>query len=259
MISVRLDVSEPASDNWGEFEVRKTYSVTRGGKSAGVFGYIIQTVDKRTTVEVNGKSLTTSAEISTFTSGNVLNATETYSEVFPILNGTTCYGAVTEDRAECIDDQFQNGALLRYVEYKRKRKGKPTVTEWAADDEPPTRGTITMVGFNRFVETDEATARGIAVSIGEDNPVGAGAGPGTITLTGVEWSLSKDTPANGLPYSADYRVSEHQSHATHRVTVTWGVDGATSVESTVDPQSGGRRRKTYRTKKFRTQTRKRRQ
>jgi hypothetical protein len=261
MTTVRLNVDEPVFDNWGEFEVRKTYNVSRGGKTEGVFGYVIQTVDKRTEATAGGKEYKTSAEISKFTTGQVLNASESYSEIFPILNGTTCYGEVTQDRGQCLDDQFQNGAILRYVEYKRKRKGRPPVSEWGADDDPPSKGKITMVGFNRFVETDEATARMIANAIVEDNPVGpvgAGAGPGTLNLSGVQWSLSEDTPANGLPYNKEYRVPEQQSQATHRVTVTWGIDGVTTVASVVDPQSGGRR-KTYRKKKLRNQTRKRRQ
>jgi hypothetical protein len=252
-IGVVLEVDEPVTNNWGEFEVRKTYRVTRGGKTAGVFGYIIQTVDKRTDILVEGKPLTTSEDISKFTSGQVLNATQRYSELFPILNGTTCYGEETEDRTNCIDDQFQNGPLLRYVEYKRKRKGGPPVVEWEADDEPPTQGTITMVGFNRFVETSEPVARGLADAI-----VAGGAGAGGLTLSGVVWSLSPDTPANGLPFNAEYQVLEQQSQATHRVKVTWGLDGNTDVVSSVDAQ-GGRRKKTHRKKKLRTQTRRRRQ
>jgi hypothetical protein len=70
--------------------------------------------------------------------------------------------------------------------------------------------------------------------------------------------LSPETPANGLPYNKDYRVPEQQSQGTHRVTVTWGIDGITTVVSVVDPQSGAQR-KTYRKKKLKNQTRKRRQ
>jgi hypothetical protein len=237
--NIVLLVRDPMFDNWGEFGVRKTYRVSRGRNTKGVFGYIIQTVQKNTQFSTGEQEYRTSEEIAKFTNRNVLNATGIYSEVFPILNGTTCYGEETEDRGECMDDQFQNGALLRYEEEDGT---------FYANDDPPTKGTITMIGYNQFFPTDEETVREI---------VRTTLSRGTMKLQGITWTADLNTPARGLLYNSDFRIGHRASEATHMVNVSWETDGKTNVKSEVATRGG--RRRTYRKKKLRNQTRKRRQ
>lgn len=248
-----IDLSAPKIDNWGEFEIRKTYRVV-----PPMFGYVIQTVER--TIDASAgrlprarhpqRPLTTSEEVEDFTNEQVKNASGIYSEVFPIINGTTCFGELTADRANCLDDQFAGGAILRYELSSpppKRRRGAPEPPEWAPDDDPPSRGVIRMVGKNQFFPSDEATARAIVRAIQLE-----GASPPLI-LQGVEWSLNPETPANGLPYNADYRVLDSQ--ATHNVVVTWTDAGVTTVNSNVVRRAGGRR-ETHRRKKLRKYTRK---
>lgn len=228
MYKIDLIVDPPFNDNWGEFAVRKTYRVSAGGTPKGVFGYVIQKVEKVTRFEAAGRTYTTSAEVSEFTSNNVNYATESYYEVFPILNGTTCLGRPMRDRGNCIDDQFQNGALLRYEEDDG---------EQIPDDEPPTTGTIRMVGTNVFVPTTGDVAKSIYDAIMNREA--------SIVVGDIEWSLAENTPANGLPYREDFELPS-QEHVIHTVDVAWTIEGVTTVTSEVSNTTGGRRRRSTR-------------
>lgn len=241
MAAPRLDIklNRPKPVKWGQFDVRKEYRLPKG-----TFGYVIQTVERSIDAQVvGGRRLTTSADVEDFTSRQVQHASGIYSEIFPILNGIGCYGPATYDRRNCIDDQFSGGAILRYEE----DGGEPST--WYADDEPPTHGNIRMIGRNRFFPSTPAIAQNIARAIRAKDDTRV------LVLQGVEWTLSRATPAAGLPYNADYRVLPDDDEATHNVEVTWTADGVTTVTSNIVRKGGGRR-ETRRRKKLRKYTRK---
>jgi hypothetical protein len=217
MYRLELIVDPPETDNWGDFQLRKTFRVTKNNETTGVFGYVVQKIEKTTRVDVEGKTLTRTTEIQEFTSSQVLYATHNYYEVFPILNGNPCDGEPQEDRGNCIDDQFQNGPLLRYLPRKTRRG-----VIYEADDEPPTEGSIRMVGTNVFIPTDEATARSIYTAIQT--------GQTSIRLQDTEWTLSPETPANGLPYRDEFTLPKGPK-TIHNVTVTWNNQGNTQITS----------------------------
>lgn len=228
MYKLELLVDPPETDNWGDFQLRKTYRVSKNNQTAGVFGYVVQKIEKQTSVTVEGKTLTRSTEIQEFTTGQVLHATHNYYEVFPIIQGIPCDGQPKADRRNCVDDQFQNGAMLRYVP-RKTRKG----VVYDADDEPPTQGTITMVGTNVFFPTDEATARNIYSGI--QTPKSQ-----SINIDGTEWSLSTETPANGLPYRDEFELPAG-AKMIHTVKVSWDIQGNTQVDSSVSQVGGSSR------------------
>lgn len=261
MYKLELIVDDPVTDNWGDFQLRKSYKVTTDtGNPIGVFGYIVQSIDKRTTVTVGDQPtpLTTSAEISKFTSQQVNNASDSYFELFPILNGISCEGDPDLDRGNCVDDQFQNGAILQYEKVVQKRRGKEPLIEYYADDEPPTSGTITMKGISVFVPTSEAVARSLYAQIQS----GTG-GVWKASETDPEWDLSPATPANGLPFRKSFQMPAGPK-VVHSVLVKWDAStgGTTTVTSTVEQQAGRRRltrgraaSKSYRKQRTGTSTR----
>lgn len=215
---------------WGDFTVNKTFSVANGKTQAGIFGVIVQTVSKTTEVtvheETGPRTLTTTDEIAKFTSNQVTHATHSYSELFAILDGKSKES-----------DNFQNGALLRYEK-------DPETGEVYADDEPPTSGTIKMVGTFAFVETTEELAREIQAKTEKQS--------GSIKFLDCSWSFEATTPANGLGYTTD-PVTLVRPH-THTVTVTWVQDGGkTTVKSDITPPAatGGTRRRKRRARKTR--------
>jgi hypothetical protein len=220
MLSIVVSPAQVA-EPWGGFVVQKSFSPPPGELS----GVIVQTVTKTTRVTVHEtppRVLTTSREIAEFTSNQVQYATHTYSELFPVVNG------------EVVErDNFQNGAVLRYEKEKRK---------WYADDEPPTSGTITMVGTLGFVRLAPSEAKALQAMTDAQ----AGTWPG---LNAV-WSFAPTTPANGLGYTESR--PEFPAQVRHTVTVTWEKDGSPStVNSTVTEVRGGRRRQTRRARKSR--------
>lgn len=230
MSKIELIVDTPEIDNWGQFGLRKTFQVTPPAN-----GYIIQEVVKKTTATTSdGKTYSTTTEINDLTNGNVLNASDTYYELFPIIQGTTCKGVPKRDRSNCIDDQFQNGAILRYV---------PDDKEWVADDEPATMGTITMIGTNVFIETSKEEAEALYDMINENKG-------GTFKdKTGNTWNLSPRTPANGLPYATSLipvfsTLTKNKPIVVHNVVVRWKATGATTVTSSQSLVGGRRRRLT---------------
>lgn len=238
-LSIQL-TKPPEKHDWGEFEVEKTFTVVSNVPNEPVFGYVVQKVEKVTNVTVHTLKgdiqYSTSQDIQKFTENQVNYATHTYYEVFPILNGITCYGKPDEERNNCIDDRFQNGALLRY-EYDEVEK------EYYADNEPPTSGTIQMIGTCVFIPTDETIAKRIYSSILNQSQ-------STIKIGNVQWSLSENTPANGLPYSEFYEFPKGVKQLIHRVGVMWNKEGKTIMKSEIK-MVGGKRKKTYRRKKSR--------
>jgi hypothetical protein len=253
MIMITIKLEKPRSGNWGEFEVRKTYSVVNSDKTPA-HGYIIQKVAKKTEVKTeDGKKYTTTTEITELTSGNVANASDTYYEIFPIINGTTCRtDEAAADRSNCIDDQFQNGAIARYT-FESDVPGEPPT--WGVDDDPPTSGKIKMVGVNVFIPLKQEEAEALYDTIDANKG-------GSVEYNGVTWNLSKRTPANTLPFTASFplfsSVVKGRSIAIHTVNVKWGYDGITTVSSKVQQQSAGRRRKTIRARAASKSYRKRR-
>jgi hypothetical protein len=227
-MKVTLDASGVTVDNWGQFAVRKKYKFP-----AGTYGYVIQTVERSIDAQVvEGPRLTTTEDVENFTTGKVKYASGTYSEIFPILDGVGVY-----------DDLFSGGAILQYNRDRRTRT-------WYADDEPPTYGTIRMVGTNRFFPTDKETAESIVSDIQARDD------SRTRTFQDVVWTLNRKTPAAGLPYNSDYRVLPGDSEATHEFEIRWtSHGGATTVTSNVIRMRGARR-KTRGRKKLRKYTRK---
>jgi hypothetical protein len=215
---------------WGDFVLRKSYSVTLRGTKRGVFGYIIQYVVKTTDAEMRDppKKFTTTKDIETLTSNNVRYATHSYYELFPILNGVGSE-----------DDEFANGAILTYL------PADDTHPDPEADDDPPTKGIISMIGTSVFVPTPSAVARSIAKAI-ESPPNSL-----VVRVGGLDWSLDTTYPAAGLPYRTDFMMPSGNK-LVHTVIVKWDYDGATDVSSMLDtlvdapasvPVGGSRRTK----------------
>lgn len=227
---IGADVSPAEINPWGDFALRKRYSVTVRGNKRGVFGYIIQHVVKTTDAETRDppKKFTTTKDIETLTSNNVRYATHSYYELFPIINGVGSE-----------DDEFANGAILTYL------PADDTHPDPEADDNPPTKGTISMIGTSVFVPTPLAVARSIARAI-ESPPKSL-----IVKVGDLEWSLDKTSPAAGLPYRTDFTMPSGNK-LVHTVIVKWDYDGATDVSSMLDtlvdspasvPVGGSRRTK----------------
>lgn len=227
----QLDITlgPPVVNNWGQFAARKGYRLPKG-----TYGYVIQTVERSIDAQVvDGPHLTTSADVEDFTSGKVKYASGTYSEIFPILDGDGAY-----------DDLFSGGAILRYKRDRRVR------SKWYADDEPPTHGTIRMIGTNQFFPTDKDTAQLIVDDIRAKDD------SRTREFQGVVWALNRKTPAAGLPYNSDYRVNLDGSEVIHEFEIRWTSHGGTTTVTSNVVRKGGGRRETRRRKKLRKYTRK---
>ena len=214
---IRFDVADPEARYFGDFSVYKEITVEENGTQKGVVGVVIQSVARQTratTTETPPRVLTTTAQIAEFTSNQVLYASDSYSELFPIVDGQCKYA-----------DRFQGGAIASYTTPKR---GKPYVD---ADPAIETSGTISIVGTCEFIKTDMSVIEAMSAAAKKK---------GTIEFQGVSWSFSPNTPANGLGYSTAYTVESGPKHSVH---VTWDpkVDEALSkVTSTV--LRGGRRK-----------------
>lgn len=213
---------------WGDFTLIKQYTVRdASGNTDGVFGYVVQHVQRKTVVLVDrgrmpAQRLTTTEEINTFTLGNVGYATHSYYEIFPIYNGVGTEG-----------DQFQSGALLTYYPPDDKHP------EAEPNDEPPTTGMINIIGVNVFIPTDEPTARFLRDAIEKNSPP-------EITVDGVTWTLNQATPAAGLPYTTDFAMPPGP-RLVHAVTVKWNVKGKTTIQSEIQrAHRGGRTRRALR-------------
>lgn len=158
-------------NNWGDFVVYKDFTVKHDTlRASDIHGYVIQKITK--TSKVYAKDFSNNIElvsnINSFTDNYVKYMNDSYYEVFYILNGMSIDG-----------DQFQNGPILHYID------GYP-------DDEFPTAGIIHMSGSSVFIpDTKEAIEK--CINSTSKN----------ITILGLKWSTSENTPANGLPYRKD--------------------------------------------------------
>jgi hypothetical protein len=252
-IMITIKLGRPVPVKWGEFEVRKTYLV-KNEDGTGANGYIIQKVAKTTRAETrDGKTYTSTTDISDLTRGNVLNASDTYYEIFPIINGTTCRNfPPAADRSNCIDDQFQNGGITRYT-FESDEEGAPKT--WGVDDDPATSGSVDMVGTNVFVPLSKEEAESLYDKIEANKG-------GSVVYNGITWNLSKRTPANGLPFTASFplfsSLMKGKRVVIHRVNVSWDFTGRTNVTSGVEEKTGGRRRRTIRARAASRSYRKRR-
>lgn len=214
----------------GQFTLIRPF-VLRGPKTNG---FIIQLIERQTTVAVHRAGgiqiLRSSNEVSSFTSGNVLNASDNYYEIFLVENGRVL------DR-----DQFQGGQVLRYV-------------ATGPDSDPPTSGEIIIRGTSVFVPAGIEDMK---------RAMGAAEGVATRSMTRVKalgwsWDAFSGTPANGLPYlPGDAALSLDKLSASNTLVrvcrVKWTADGHTALSESTDPPSpkvyvttGGRRRKSSR-------------
>jgi len=209
---------------WGQFTLIRPFVVERiaeGEAREGINGFIVQLIERRAAVTVHdakGKRyLKTSEEISTFTSGNVQNASDSYYELFVVENG------VVLDR-----DQFQGGAVLRYVGIY-------------ADDNPPTSGEITIVGTSFFVRSNPAKVAEVKTAMERAEAAGATRSATKFRALGEKWDTFLGKPANGLPFLKE-SVSDILELAASNVlkrtcTVKWDNKGKTRLEEISVPPS----------------------
>ena len=223
---------------YGQFTLIRPFVLTG---PADANGFIVQRIDRTINVTVHKKqpkTLTTTEEVSSFTSGNVKNAADSYYELFVVKDGDIL------DR-----DQFQSGQVLRYV------PGGP-------DDNPPTSGTITITGTSVFhLATPEVVAKA-AEKIDQAEKVSTRRQTEFEAL-GETWNTFQGTPANGLPYlkkpkieGKDLLAGAASNRLIHKTTVTWKNDNNPSTMT--DTTSVGGRRKTIRARAASKSYRKRR-
>lgn len=197
---------------WGEYVVHKKFTVenitnNRNNRQAGVNGFVVQVVDKRTNAYAlcNDNKIRQINNIEEFTSDRVKYMNESYIELFPIIDGNCDYG-----------DNFQNGAILTY--YKDGRK-------FYTDDNPPTSGNIEQIGRIFFIPiTDIAHITDVNANIDRKSRKKYD----YITIFGLQWNISTLTPANGLPYipydevilTGLYHLSQSRV-LRHNVSASW--------------------------------------
>jgi hypothetical protein len=213
-----LTMGPPETANvgrWGEFTLIRPFVV--GGEEAN--GFIVQRIERTATVTVHddGRVLKTSGEISSFTGGNVANTVDTYYELFVVENG------------EALDrDQFQSGAVLHYDE------------AGFADDDPPTSGTLKIVGTSVFVSAPAADIARAKDAMERAESAGATRASTRVKALGVDWDAFKETPANGLLYAknAATALGLGESNQLKRTcAITWGEDGKSRLVETTVPAS----------------------
>lgn len=182
MYNIILSNIEENSGLWGEFTVYKEFTVknnTNKTNSKKPNGFLVQVIKKITTANVlcDKNIIKRIEDIDKFTNNKVKYMNHSYIELFPIINGECEYG-----------DNFQNGGILQY--YKSKNK-------YYTNDNPPTYGFIEQVGTNFFIPYEDTYfINNVITTIDKNNnkkyiP---------INIFGLEWNVSKHTPANGLPY-----------------------------------------------------------
>lgn len=218
-----------AANPWGDFQLIRPF-VLKGPKTSG---FIVQLIERTATVIVHRakpEELTTSEKISSFTSRNVQNAVGSYYEIFMVKDGKVL------DR-----DQFQGGQILEYP------RGSP-------DDRTKTEGTIRIIGTSVFIPGDIA---GVEAASEASERV-ATRSMTRVNLLGQTWDTFADTPANGLPFlsgavALPLKDLARSNTLVRTCTVSWGVDGQTTLTETTVPKStpvkvvsatGGRRRST---------------
>lgn len=215
---------------WGDFQLIRPF-VLRGPPTDG---FIIQQINRKIDVLVDNAAkdrLTTTAQISSFTSRNVENAADSYYELFIVEGG------VVLDR-----DQFQGGQVLRYV-------------ATGADDRIKTSGTIEITGTSVFVPGDISEAKA-AMHATERVATRRAT---RFTALGHTWDAFIGGPANGLPFlTIDAKLPLEKMAVSNvlirKCTITWTVDGRTVMNEVTNPMSpfptvrtGGRRSTRVRT------------
>ena len=194
----------------GEFVVHKEFKVKSKSNpnNTEVFGYVIQKVEKKTVAYTIKDGIETLIpDISEFTSGYVKYMNDSYYELFFIIDGESIDG-----------DNFQNGAILEYTYNESNNSYGP-------DDRTDTKGTIEIKGTSWFVEANKNDVTNnynlVSNKMNIENDIE------TITILGLEWSLNKDTPANGLPYIKTIKPSkisiipQNSNKLEHNVIVNW--------------------------------------
>jgi hypothetical protein len=217
-------------DNWGQFTLIRPFVLERtaaGEAREGINGFIVQLIERETNVTVHEdkpRFLKTSEDISTFTGGNIQNASDSYYELFVVENG------VVLDR-----DQFQSGPVLRYVGIY-------------ANDDPPTSGSITIAGTSVFVRSNPVKVAEVKTAMERAEAAGATRASTRFRALGEKWDTFAGTPANGLPYLdetvADLLALAASNVLKRRCTVKWTRDGKTALEEITDPKSVLVRRRT---------------
>jgi len=239
---IRLE-EEPTIENGdnGNFAVIKGYNVARN--SGPVNGIIIQCVQKTSYVfDASGKKYDTTPSIEELTSGVVKYSNDSYFEIFYL-----------DDNGSSVDlDSFANNSLTKY---EKIRRDLIPYTYEIGDPEYEmfkTKGEINVIGTNCFISKDNSNYS---------------------KITGLPWSKSKKTPANGLrflPFSKEnYNLifgSSDSNILVHKVNVTWSFENPKSViasevienqQYTSLPLTGGKRRNTKRYRKSRNKKRSR--
>lgn len=202
-------------------------------------GFIVQLIERKINVTVHTPSprvLTTTQAVSSFTSGNVGNAADSYYELFVVKDG------------EILDrDQFQSGQVLRYV-------------ATGPDDNPPTSGSIMIVGTSVFHPAPPDVVAAAAAKIEQAENVSTRSQTKFQAL-GKTWDTFQGTPANGLPYLNEagqaLLTGAASNRLVHTTIVTWTKDGENSVIKDI-ATVGGRRRRTIRARAASKSYRKRR-
>jgi hypothetical protein len=215
---VKIVGHNPIREYWGAFRVIKTFDILESiqnknnGKlrniPSNVSGFIVQHVIKETNAFALCKDniIKKINNIDKFTSNKTLHMNHTYTELFPVIDGKSAYS-----------DLFSNGAILRY-EYDSNDN------IWYANNNPPTAGHIEQKGLIYFIEAERYDVENVIQYI--DNNNNNNSKKTKILALGLEWDISKKTPANGLPYISGEKgfslLNKKQSNiTTHLVTADW--------------------------------------
>ena len=195
MYILQITNEHNTAGKWGSFSVYKAFSVSNADiNKKNINGFVIQKVEKTTVAykQADDGSVSQIADIEEFTGGFTQYMNHSYYELFHIKHGESVAG-----------DMFQNGAVLRYVKSGRK---------YYADDEPPTTGRIHMHGQACFIPSVESAK--------------------LKNVLGLSWSLSGNTPANGLHYReevpSDFFDRCQSNILDHDVVVEWNTADPTS-------------------------------
>ena len=216
----RLDVGAADSievNPWGDFQLIRPFVLTRlaeGEPDRGrIDGFIVQHIKRTAIVQVHSdppRTLTSSEDISGFTSRKVENAVGEYYEMF-----------IVEDGDILDQDQFQGGAVLHYV-------GD------VADDKPPTSGVIEITGTSVFVRSNPDKIAEAKAAMERSERAGATRNALRFNALGQTWSTFDGTPANGLPYYVEKEVSgilglAKSNKLVRTCKVKWTRDGKTTL------------------------------
>jgi len=213
MYNITLTNIEEVSGLWGEFTVHKEFTVesmkntNNSNKKKAANGFVVQVITKNTNANVlcDKGVIKRIEDIAKFTNTKVKYMNDSYIELFPIINGECEYG-----------DNFQNGGVLRY--YKSKNN-------YYTNDNPPTFGFIEQVGAIFFIPVeDKEFINTVINALGKHTSTSYK----PMTIFGLEWNVSNQTPANGLPYipysldTIHYLLSMKNSNVIrHTVKAMW--------------------------------------